>query len=150
MLENWRKFIHEDDFNDLSSFITNTKAGIKEPQICIIFGKQHTGKSTFVNQLREDIGAMHVHSKQIGFLKRPSTGMISKLIIVDSPEHYEFDDCVPHIKEYLTDDVIYRRPYTIQTKANIIIVTNDLHFFDDFTQATKNKFKIIRFTHQFT
>lgn len=149
MLNHWRQFVHEDDFNDLSSFVNNTKAGIKEPKICILFGPKNTGKSTFVNQLREEIGVMNVHAKQIGFLKRPSTGMASKLIIVDSPEHYEFDDCIPHIKEYLTDSVIYRRPYTIQTKANIIIVTNDLHFFDDFTQSTKNIFRVIRFTHQF-
>lgn len=149
MLNNWKQFIHEEDFDYLAKFVANTKAGVKEPTICILFGNKGTGKSTFANQLREDIGIMNVHSKQIGFLKRPSTGMASKLIIVDSPEHYEFDDCVPHIKEYLNDPVIYRRPYTIQTKANIIIITNDLHFFDDFTQQTKNIFKIIRFTHKF-
>lgn len=147
MLNHWKQFVHEDDFNDLSSFVNNTKAGIKEPKICILFGPINTGK--LINQLRDEIGAMHVYAKQIGFLKRPSTGMASKLIIVDNPEPYEFDDCIPHIKEYLTDQIIYRRPYTIQTKANIIIVTNDLHFFDDFTQSTKNIFRVIRFTHQF-
>lgn len=150
MLNHWKKFIHEEDFNDLLNFVNNTKNGIKESKICILFGDKNTGKSTFVNELRDEIGTNYVYWKQIEFFKRPSTGIASKLIIVDSPEHYEFDDCIPHIKEYLTDKIIYRRPYTIHTKANIIIITNDLHFFDDFTQQTKNIFRVIRFIHNFT
>jgi phage/plasmid-associated DNA primase len=149
MLDNWKPYIHPDDFIDLSTFVLNTQAGKKERKICILFGETGSGKSTFINQLRDYLGNMNVHCKQIGFLKRPSTGMAAKLIVVDSPEHYEFDDCVPHIKEYLSDEVIYRRPYTIQTKANIIIITNDLHFFDDFTPSTKEIFRVIRFTHKF-
>lgn len=147
MLENWRHHIHQDDFDKLSSFVENTKNGIKENQICILFVQKQTDKSTFLQQLREYVGNMHVYSKQIGFLKRPSTGMASKLIIVDNPEHYEFDDTIPHIKEYLTEPVIYRRPYTIQTKANIIIITDDLNFFDDFTPTTKKIFNVVRFGH---
>jgi hypothetical protein len=150
MLENWKQYIHKDDFDKLVNFVENTKNGIKEKTVCVIYGPRKTGKSTFANQLRENIGVMNVHHKQIGFLKRPSTGMGAKLIIVDNPEHYEFDDCVPHIKEYLSDTIIYRRPYTIQTKANIMIVSSDENFFDDFTQSTKNIFTVIRFVHEFT
>lgn len=149
MLENWKQFIHKDDFDDLFSFVENTKSGIKEPTICILFGKKNTGKSTFVAELSKYVGQSNVHFKQIGFLKRPTTGITSKLIVIKNPEHFEFDDCVPHIKEYLTDEIIYRRPYTIQTRANILILTNDLNFFEDFTKQTKEKFKIIRFINVF-
>ena len=118
---------------------------MKENTICVLHGPRHSGKSTFAEQLRDEIGLLHVHSKQINFLKRPSTGISSKLIIVDNPENYEFDDCIPHIKEYLSEDIIYRRPYTIQTKANIMIITDDPDFFSDFTEATRSRFKVVRF-----
>lgn len=147
MLENWRHHIYPDDFEKLSNFVEKTKNGIKEKKICVLFLQKHTNKSIFLEELREYVGLMHVYSKQIGFLKRPSTGTVPKLIIVDNPEHYEFDDTIPHIKEYLNEPVIYRRPYTIQTKANIIIITDDLNFFDDFTPTTKEFFNIVRFGH---
>ena len=149
MIENWKPYIHPEDFDELKLFISNTENNIKERKILILYGQGSNGKTTFLNQLREHLGQFNVHSKQIGFLKRPSTGVSTKLIIVEDPLYHEFDDCVPHIKEYLSEDLIYRRPYTIQTKANIIMTTNNLDFFDNFTPATKLRFKIIRFTYKF-
>lgn len=134
---------HSTEYPELHHFLSNTKNGIKESHICILHNPVDADNLSIIEYLLDELGKQNVCVKQLGFLKRPTTGNASKLIVIVNPEDYEFDDCIPHIKEYLSEDVVYRRPYLIQTLANIIILTKDLSFFDSFTHKTKSIFKIV-------
>lgn len=125
----------------LKQFLENSQNNIKEHNVCVLCDNGSNNRNLVINELTEcDISTQFVSLK---FFERPTIDASTQILLIVDPKCYEFDNIIPHIKEYLNDKVIYRHPYTINTKANIIIVCKNLSFMDNFTDATKQKFFVV-------
>ena len=141
---NWEKSVRGENLEYLVKFLKNTKNKTKEHYVCVLFGNNNKVNNVVDKIINYINNENDVAYDEIKSFKMPLTNHNKKLIIINNPMPHEFDDCVPHIKEYLSDHIIYRRPYTIQTSANIIITTDCLSFFDYFTPETAKKFKVVQ------
>lgn len=128
----------------LTNFLNKTENKEKMHVICVLFGNNDK-TSKIINRLIEKIKIKeNIMFNNIESIKTPKFFHNKQLVIIDNPAYYEFDTCIPHIKEYLGEDVIYVRPYKISTTANIIIKTEDISFLKYFSDATLRRFKIVK------
>lgn len=64
LLENWRQYIHVNDFDNLCDFIMRTHSGEKLNKILVLEGSGSNGKSSFINELRQYLTQSHLDPAQ--------------------------------------------------------------------------------------
>lgn len=61
VLETWKNYLNENDYDFLINFIKNMENNIPNDKILILDGKPGTGKTTLINEIKNKIGTRNFH-----------------------------------------------------------------------------------------
>jgi ABC-type lipoprotein export system ATPase subunit len=55
-LDNWKQYLHNDDYNYLIQYIENVKHGISNDKMILLSGPSRSGKSTLIKDIQTYLG----------------------------------------------------------------------------------------------
>lgn len=161
LLENWRQYIHVDDFENLRDFIVRTQSGEKLNKILVLEGSGSNGKSTFIRELSAYLIQSHLNPSQTfathldeynGRVTADLAEVVdncSKLVILTEFES-NLNDTIEHNLRLLAtnSDFVnrhaYHPPRTSQISGNCVMCVNS-----ELPPSLNDIVTRVRFIHRF-
>ena len=155
-IDQWKPYVHEDDFHALADFANATLVGAPYGKLLVLLGSGSNGKSTFVRELTNALNGdcKHIpctintnpnvtHSELYSLVTNPV-----KLIIMSETERNEFHS-EAKVNALLNNKFKCREAYSNnivegKLKANLLTCVNYLSPYNKY-----DCLEIIRFTHKF-